>query len=135
MSNIKLFRVVEPHVDCEGRVRDEVHTVCVAFDGDDGRQVTLAFDGRYNVAARDGRIRQEEYYLYSDCPVMSNDPGNSRMRSGPTREALRVLRDALTRLLEPVGESDPVCDDCKCSYPSDDYDGSGYCPTCAACNE
>ena len=134
MADIKLFRVVEPHVDCEGRISDDVHSLFVTFEGDDGRKVTLAFDGRYNIAERSGRMRQEKYYLYSDCPVMS-DESDGCIRSGPTNQALRVLRDALTELLEPVGESDPVCDDCMCSYPSDDYDGSGYCAECAACNE
>jgi len=74
-----------------------VETVVIHFVDDDGRTVSLAFDGRFD-CVDDGRDRIETYQVLSDCPVIRDNAVGQREQSGPTARVIRELTKALVDL-------------------------------------
>jgi hypothetical protein len=101
MSKITLVRLVtvEPVV-WHGKVmlEDRVEKVGIKIVDDDGRAVTLAFDGRCDRTNESGGWEREEYGAYSDCPIMTEMPDGNRVQSGPVEDIVVALRDALNAL-------------------------------------
>ena len=99
MSNIQLTRIIEPILSTRGRhtcIENAVVSMGVSFFDANDNQVSLAFDGRFESEAIGGRMVQEKYSSYSDCPVINGDG----VQSGPVTDlqAIRFLRDALNKL-------------------------------------
>jgi hypothetical protein len=102
MSSITLVRIVRPErVVYHGRniLEDKVVTVGVEIVGDDGRKVTLAFDGRYDRDCETYCTEREEYMTYNDCPIITDMPGGESVQSGPVEDVVAVLRAALNNLI------------------------------------
>jgi hypothetical protein len=94
------MRVVKPTAvlrDGKTVVVEDVTGLSVLFTDDDGRKVSLAFDGRATCTDEYGE-RVEVYQLYTDCPVIRDLPGGGHEQSGPDDRVIRLLRDALLDL-------------------------------------
>jgi hypothetical protein len=91
---MQLMRTVSPRLTSDGNFVGGTRSVAVKFVGDDGRSVSIAFDGRCGWVC-DGNVIHETYASYADCPVYSGDTA-----SGPVTDlqSMRILRDALIAL-------------------------------------
>lgn len=100
MSDITLMRIVKPTAVCvDGAtvVVENVKGLSVLFTDDNGRKVSLAFDGR-SVNTDEFGERTEVYGLDRDCPVIRDLPDGTAEQSGPERRVIRVLSNALLEL-------------------------------------
>jgi hypothetical protein len=100
MSEVTLIRTVKPTAvlrDGKTVVVEDVTGLSVLFTDDDGRKVSLAFDGRAT-CTDEWTERVEVYQLYSDCPIIRDLPDGEREQSGPTDRVIRLLREALLDL-------------------------------------
>jgi hypothetical protein len=101
MSSIKLVRFVTPETMIyHGRriMNEVVGAVGIEITDDDGRKVTVAFDGRYDRTDNVNGETREEYMTYIDCPVITDGPDGSTVQSGPVEDVVAVLRAALNAL-------------------------------------
>lgn len=90
---ITLIREARPNM----KYSDE--TVCISFTDSDGKQVSVAFDGRFHftdIADNGGWTNRYEYELYRDCPVINGR--EERSVSGDDVRIMRFFRDALNDL-------------------------------------
>jgi len=76
---------------------ETVETVVIHFVDDDGRTVSLFFDGDFDCVNK-GRERTETYRVSSDCPVIRDNAVGKREQSGPTARVISELRNALVDL-------------------------------------
>jgi hypothetical protein len=96
MALVTATRIVRPavvvRIGGEATIESRVETFAVTFTDDDGNQVSLAFDGRFQSEHCGGSMVMETYREYSDCPVLIN---GTEVRD---KNTLRALRDALNVL-------------------------------------
>ena len=95
MCKIELHRITRPLIISQSgkhTMETVVESVAVTFAGPEG-EVSLAFDGRYEVEEVGRGWKRETYRTYSDCPVIDAD--NIQSGRVDDREVLRLLRDAL----------------------------------------
>ncbi len=97
MSKVTLTRVLSGLRDGADLVDVTVKTVVIHFVDDDGRTVSLAFDGRFDTIDN-GRERIETYQVLSDCPVIRYFPTGRTEQSGPTARVISELKNALVDL-------------------------------------
>jgi hypothetical protein len=97
MSKVTLTRRLRGLRDGADLVGATVETVVIHFVDDDGRTVSLAFDGRFD-CVDDCRDRVETYQILSDCPVIRDNAVGQREQSGPTSRVITELRNALNDL-------------------------------------
>jgi hypothetical protein len=97
MSKVTLTRRLRGLRDGADLTGESVETVVVHFVDDDGRTVTLAFDGRFDCVNKGGE-RVETYQVLSDCPVIRDNAVGQHEQSGPTARVISELRNALADL-------------------------------------
>jgi hypothetical protein len=101
-------------------------SIGVEFVGPDGRRVSIAFDGRCDRDNLGGGISLEEYFTYSDCPVMvypadsgdCADPAERGKQSGVVSDlqAMQLLRDALIAMDLGKFEDRVACNECSVEF-------------------
>jgi hypothetical protein len=131
MTNVQLTRIVEPVMvtrNGRGSIENRVKTACVTFNGPDGQEVSIAFDGRADCYCDGSRMLREEYVTYSDCPIIGDN--DSQSGSVSDLQVMRILRDELVKM--DLGDYDPfvVCDECEDRFVPDNRSGVNYCPDC-----
>jgi hypothetical protein len=97
MSKVTLTRRLRGLRDGADLTNVTVETVVIHFVDDDGRTVTMAFDGRFDYVD-DCNDRIETYQILSDCPVIRDNSVGQRVQSGPTARVIRELSNALVDL-------------------------------------
>jgi hypothetical protein len=95
-AKVSLVRVVNTKGGCTGCASQSDYTVAVSFKDDDGKVVSLAFDGRPDIDDQWGNMTALTYGVYSDCPVITGD--NEHKGCSDPVVVMRNLRDALNNL-------------------------------------
>jgi hypothetical protein len=99
MQNVKLIRIVTPKasiVDGKTCIEDEVRDLRVQFTDDDGRVVSMVFDG--NADCTDGAFngtKREVYSLHPEVTIMQEVPGKTTDLSDLSIRPMSQVVDAL----------------------------------------